>query len=111
MDPKKMNPHFASIVMMFATACWQHLGKVPNQVTGKTEVDLSNAQMTIDMLSMIRDKTKGNLTSDEEKMLSNAISDLQLNYADEVKKQQQKPPEKQEAKAEAKSEEKSEDNK
>ncbi|MBN1621874.1 MAG: DUF1844 domain-containing protein [Endomicrobiales bacterium] len=93
MDAKNMNPHFLSLIMMFSTACWQHLGKVPNPMTGKTEKELSGAQMTIDMLCMLRDKTKGNLSADEEKYLSNVIGDLQLNYADEVNKDQQKPKE------------------
>ena len=86
MAEKEMNNYFTSLVMMFATACWQHLGKVPNPMTNKAECDLQNAQFTIDILSMLAEKTKGNLTPEEEKLLTNTISDLQLNYADEVNK-------------------------
>ncbi|MBN1822834.1 MAG: DUF1844 domain-containing protein [Endomicrobiales bacterium] len=83
---KNVNSHFASIVMMLASACWQQLGKIPNPMSGKTEKELQHAQVTIDLLVMLRDKTKGNLTKDEESLIANTISDLQLNYADEAAK-------------------------
>jgi hypothetical protein len=49
-------------------------------------VDLKAAQFTIDTLLMLRDKTKGNLSKKEEEILSSAISNLQLNFADETVK-------------------------
>lgn len=90
MDEKNLdaNVHFVSLVMMLASACWQQLGKVPNPVSGKTEMELEHARITIELLTMLRDKTRGNLTVDEDQMLTNTISDLQLNYADEVSRQQ-----------------------
>jgi hypothetical protein len=91
MDEKNVNPHFVSLVMMLASAAWQQLGKVPNPVSGKIEKEIPHAQITIDLITMLRDKTKGNLTGEEEKLISNVISDLQLNYADEVNKPEDKP--------------------
>jgi hypothetical protein len=99
MDEKKVNPHFISLIMMLGSAAWQQLGKVPNPMTGKVEKEIANAQITIDLMAMLRDKTKGNLMPDEERLLTNTLSDLQLNYADEVSKEQesgQKPEEKKE---------------
>lgn len=93
MEEKNVNPHFLSLVMMLASAAWQQLGKVPSPVTGKVEREIANAQITIDILAMLRDKTKGNLSADEEKFLSNTVSDLQLNYADEAAKEQAQPKE------------------
>jgi hypothetical protein len=90
MDEQKMNPHFASLVMMLASACWQQIGKVPNPINGKIEKELAHAQVTIELLSMIRDKTKGNLSPEEERLIANTLSDLQLNYADEVNKAPEK---------------------
>ncbi|MHB9154499.1 MAG: DUF1844 domain-containing protein [Endomicrobiales bacterium] len=87
-DEKNVNPHFVSLVMMLASACWQQLGKVPSPVTGKLEKEISHAQITIDLLAMLRDKTKGNLSAEEERLLANTVSDLQLNYADEATKDQ-----------------------
>ena len=85
-DEKNINPQFISLIMMLASACWQQLGKVPNPVTGKIEKEINHAQITIDLLAMLRDKMKGNLSPEEERMLTGTISDLQLNYADEVTK-------------------------
>ncbi|MFH1369432.1 MAG: DUF1844 domain-containing protein [Elusimicrobiota bacterium] len=84
MDEKNINHHLMSIILMLASACWQQLGKIPNPVDNKVEVDLEHAQITIDILEMLKEKTKGNLTTEEDKLLSNTIADLQLNYADEA---------------------------
>ena len=86
MDTKDLNQHLFSLVSMFASACWQQMGKMPNQVDGKITKDLKTAQMTIDMLLMLKEKTKGNLTDTEAKLLEDTISNLQMNYAYEVSK-------------------------
>jgi hypothetical protein len=86
MDEKNVNQHFMSLVLMLASACWQQLGKIPNPVSGKSEKDLTHAQMTIDLLMMLREKSKNNLSKEEDHLLNNTISDLQLNYADEAGK-------------------------
>lgn len=91
MEDSKMNAHLISLIMMLATAAWQQLGKVPNPVTGKIEKEVTHAQVTIEMLLMIKEKTKGNLNAEEAKLLGNTISDLQLNYADEIGKTEEKP--------------------
>jgi len=71
---------------MLATACWQQMGKMPSPVSGKVERELNHAKMTLDLLIMLRDKTKGNLSPDEEKAIQSTVSNLQLNYADELLK-------------------------
>ena len=86
MDPKELNQHLFSLISMFASACWQQLGKIPNPVDNKITKDLKSAQVTIEMLSMLKEKTKGNLTKTEEKLLDDTISNLQMNYADEAAK-------------------------
>jgi hypothetical protein len=86
MDPMELNAHFFSLVSMFASACWQQLGKMPNQVTEEIEKDLESAQVTIDILCMLQDKTKGNLTPTEAKLLEDTISALQKEYAEEAAK-------------------------
>jgi hypothetical protein len=62
----------------------QQLGKLVNPVTQKTEVNLEGAQVTIDMLDMLRAKSQGNLDSEEDKMLTSILSDLQMNYVETV---------------------------
>ena len=81
---------FVNIVMMLGSSAMQQLGKLMNPLTGKTEVSLEGAQITIDMLSMLREKTKGNLDRDEEKMLNDLISSLELNYV-ETAEEEKKP--------------------
>lgn len=93
-EQSEFNPYFFNLVTMFASACWQQLGKVQSQIDGKIHRDLQSAQVTIDMLLMIRDKMKGNLNKKEEELLSSTISNLQINYADEVAKPQEKVEEK-----------------
>lgn len=105
MDTKDLNQHLFSLVSMFASACWQQMGKMPNQVDGKITKDLKSAQMTIEMLLMLKEKTKGNLTDTEAKLLEDTISNLQMNYADEVSKVDTSKAEKQD-KVEDKKEEK-----
>jgi len=85
-EDKNVDQHFASLVISLAATAWNQLGKVPSPVTGQMEKNLNNVSMTIDILVMIREKTKGNLTAEEDRLLSNTIADLQLNYADELKK-------------------------
>lgn len=80
---------FLGLVASLASACWQHLGKIPNPMTQKIEPNINLAKSTIDILIMLREKTKGNLTADEERFLSNTIADLQLNYIDELKKKEE----------------------
>ncbi len=84
MDPKELNVHFFSLISMFAAACWQQLGKTPDQTVGAINKDLKGAKSTIDILLMLRDKTKGNLTGTEEKLLNDTIDALQKEYAEEA---------------------------
>jgi hypothetical protein len=61
------------------------LGKIMNPSTQKIEKDLEGTKRIIDLLTMLREKTDGNLDDEEREMLVNAISSLQLNYVDELK--------------------------
>ncbi len=77
---------FFQLVLGLQSAAWMMLGKVANPMTGKVEKNLEGAKLNIDLLLMLQEKTKGNLTGDEEEFLANAIQQLQVNYVDEVKK-------------------------
>ncbi|MDD3725807.1 MAG: DUF1844 domain-containing protein [Candidatus Ratteibacteria bacterium] len=78
---------FEFVVMFFANWGWQSMGKVPNPLTGKVEKNLELAKRIIDITEMLREKTKGNLTKEEERVLSATITELQLNYVDELEKE------------------------
>lgn len=73
---------FSSLVMMLTNSCMQSLGKLVDPSIGKTAVNLNAAQMMIDLLAMLQEKTKGNLDRNEAALLGGSISNLQLNYVE-----------------------------
>jgi hypothetical protein len=68
--------------MMLTSSAMQQLGKVVNPMTNKTEVDLEGAQLSIDMLEMLRKRTAGNLSAEERRLLTDSLSSLQMNYVE-----------------------------
>ena len=64
------------------------LGKVINPMTGKAEKNLSVARLFIDTLEMLENKTRGNLNSDETKVLQATLTDLRLMFVEESKQGQ-----------------------
>ena len=78
----ELTQRFIEFVLMHAQNAALFLGQIPNPKTGEPEVNLDLARMFIDQLAMIQEKTRGNLTSEEAKVLSNALSNLQMAYVD-----------------------------
>lgn len=60
------------------------LGKVANPVSSKNEKNLDQAKIAIDMLDMLEEKTKGNLTDRERNFLDDVLRDLKLSYLKET---------------------------
>ncbi|MDI6703668.1 MAG: DUF1844 domain-containing protein [bacterium] len=81
---------FMQVVSMFADSVMQHLGKISNPLTKKIERDLDAAKATIDILMMLKKRTKGNLNEREERFLADTLSNLQMNYVEELKKEEEK---------------------
>ena len=77
---------FVQLVLSFQAAAWQQLGKIANPLTNKVERSLEMAKNSIDILGMLEEKTKGNLTEDEAKLLQHMLTELRMNYIDESKK-------------------------
>src|SRR2546430_17421567 len=78
----EMTQRFIEFVVMHAQNAALFLGQIPNPKTGEPEVNLDLARMFIDQLAMIQEKTRGNLTNEEAKVLSNALSNLQMAYVE-----------------------------
>jgi hypothetical protein len=76
---------FSSFIFSLSTSALLHLGEVPDPTTQKREKNLPLAKQTIDILGMLKEKTKGNLTPDEEKLIENILTDLRWRYVREVK--------------------------
>lgn len=89
-DEVKVNKLFLSLVVSLSHAALMQLGKVANPVTGEIEIDLKQAKMDIDLVDMLLNKTKGNLTLEEEKLIKDVLSDLQLNYVEEISREGKK---------------------
>ena len=87
-DGEKYQMLFIQLVSSLHAGALQQMGKVKNPATDKVEKNLEQAEFTIDMLDMVKEKTKGNLSSEEEKFIGTVISELKLNYVDEKAKEQ-----------------------
>ena len=75
--------NFATFVVSLNASALLHLGAIEDPNTGQTEKDLPMAKQTIDILSMLEEKTAGNLTKDEENLLKNILYDLRIIYVKE----------------------------
>ena len=75
---------FIQYISALTNSGMQYLGKIMNPLTGKIEKNLETSQGIIELLSMLKQKTKGNLSDTEEKVILDGIANLQLNYADEI---------------------------
>ena len=74
------------LIYMFHTSAMQGLGKIADP-TGSINKNLDYVSQTIDLMEMLKEKTKGNTNEEVEKTLDQMISELQLNYVDEKSKE------------------------
>jgi hypothetical protein len=72
--------NLTNFLLSLSTSILIQLGEVQDPMTNQIEKNLSNAKQTIDLLGMLREKTKGNLTPDEEKLFENLLYDLRMRY-------------------------------
>ena len=82
--PELPEINFSSFLLSLSTSALVHLGEVPDPLTQKHDKQLALAKQTIDMLGMLQDKTKGNLTPDEEKLLDHLLADLRWRFIREA---------------------------
>ena len=75
--------NFATFIFSLNSSVLLQLGLIDDPTTGKKTRNLPLAKQTIDILSMMEEKTRGNLTKDEETMLKNILYDLRMLYVKE----------------------------
>jgi len=80
-----LTQRFIELVMMNAQQAALCLGQMAHPSTGKAEVNIEAAKMFIDHLEIIREKTRGNLNKDEEKILTSVLSELQMAFVQVAK--------------------------
>ncbi|MDR3038263.1 MAG: DUF1844 domain-containing protein [Candidatus Adiutrix sp.] len=73
-------PTFPSLLVGLATSALIHLGENPESGPAPPEVNLPAAKHAIDLLGVLKAKTKGNLESEEEALLETLLYDLRLKY-------------------------------
>ena len=77
---------FPAFIMSLNTSVLYHLGEIPDPVTGKKQADFDLARHGIETLMLLQEKTKGNLTPDEEGMLKGILYDVKMRFVSAVKK-------------------------
>jgi len=76
----------AGLFMMLASSAVVALGEAPDPMTGQRQVDLAQAADVIDLLILLREKTEGNRSADESRILEEVLYDLQLRYVHATRK-------------------------
>jgi len=79
--------NFNSLIFSLSSSAFFNLGEIADPQTGEKHKDLLLAKHSIDIIAMLRDKTKGNLNDEEQKFLDNILADLRLRYVKAVKNQ------------------------
>jgi hypothetical protein len=81
--PQEMN--FNLFISSLGMQALMHLGEIANPLTKKKEKDLAQAKQTIDLISILKDKTRGNLDEAELGLLDNLLYELQMKYLKTLK--------------------------
>ncbi len=76
---------FAGFVSALAGQTLIHLGLAPNPATGKADLSANEAKYSIDLLQIIRDKTEGNLSDEEDRLISGVLYDLRMRYVNSMR--------------------------
>ena len=84
--PSRQAALFLHLVLGLQQSGMMALGKLMNPLTRKVESNLEMARDTIDTLAALEARTRGNLEPDEARVLQQALTDLRMNYLDEVKR-------------------------
>ncbi len=73
---------FSTLILSFASAAVISMGKMPDPVTGQTARNPALAKQNIHIIEMLHEKTRGNLTRDEETLMENILYELRMNFVE-----------------------------
>jgi hypothetical protein len=76
--------NFSTFIFSLSSSALLHFGEIPDPSSGNKKKNLPMAKHTIDILSMLEEKTTGNLTRDEEQLFKNILYDLRMRYVKEA---------------------------
>jgi hypothetical protein len=72
--------NFSSFLLSLSSSTLLHLGEIADPQSGEKKKDLALAKQTIDIITLLRDKTKGNLTEEEQNLLEHLLYDLRMRF-------------------------------
>ena len=72
--------NFSSFLLSLSSSTLLHLGEIADPQSGEKKKDLALAKQSIDIINLLKDKTKGNLTQEEEKLLEHLLYDLRMRF-------------------------------
>jgi hypothetical protein len=78
--------NFSTFIISLSTQALMHLGEIADPLSGKDNKDIPVAKQMIDIIGMLKDKTKGNLDAGEERLTEDILFDLRMKYVEAVKK-------------------------
>jgi hypothetical protein len=81
----EFEPNFGIFLTSLGMQAMIFLGEMPNPANNETKVDIARAKYMIDSISMIKDKTQGNLSAEEQKLIDDILYGLRLKYAEKNK--------------------------
>ena len=73
---------FATFVLSLSHSALVHLGDAPDPSGGPARRDVPMAKQTIDLLAVLQEKTEGNLTGEEERLLDQVLYDLRMRFVE-----------------------------
>jgi Domain of unknown function (DUF1844) len=89
-EPPSLDLNFSTFVISLSTQALAHLGEIEDPINRQVSVDLDAAQQLIDILGILKDKTKGNLDQAEAGLLDSVLYDLRLRFVERVRVQSPK---------------------
>jgi hypothetical protein len=76
---------FSTFILSLSTSALVHLAELPDPVSNEKKVNLQLAKQTIALIEMLKEKTKGNLTGEEGRLIDDLLYDLRLKYVQAAK--------------------------
>ncbi len=76
--------NFSAFIISLSSSAFINLGDIPDPSTGKTVKNLPLAKQTIDLMGLLREKTRNNLAEDEEKLFDHLLYELRMRYIKEA---------------------------
>ena len=83
--PPLPEANFTSLIFSLSSSALFHFGEIPDPTTGEKKQDLPLAKHAIDIISMLKEKTQGNLTEEEKKFLESVLTDLKWRFVKAAK--------------------------